>query len=115
VSEAVPTPDGPYLFVDAPAVASKRLGEILDIVARRLEAEGVTDALLALAGQEEGPLMWLGHTQRAAVLRLYPPPPIVQRFQRDRSDLPPHGSTGLGLGRPGLGEEESVLARMDVM
>jgi hypothetical protein len=116
VNAAVPTPTGPYQFIDAPSVASKRLGEILDIVARHLEAEGVDDALLALAGDEEGPLLSLGQVPRAAVLRLYPPPPLVQRFQRERAELPTEwvDRAWAWAGRD-LGQEDSVLARMGLV
>lgn len=87
VAEAMPAATGPFLWVDCPSVPARLRETIPDIVARHLQAAGVADAVIT-APKGEGPLAALETLPRAVVLRLYPPPPPVERLQRQRSHIP---------------------------
>ncbi len=90
VTQALPAPTGPFIWVDANSVHPDRLGAITDILIRHLTKEGVTDAVIAvpkiggpLTDYQEG----LDTVPRAATLRLYPPAP-ARVYKDPRAEIP---------------------------
>lgn len=89
VSEVMPAATGPFVVIDAGYTPWRLVRTIPEVVAARLVEAGVTEAVLA--SPKGGPLSDYGafpRSPRAVVLRLYPPPPPVQRYQRARGKIP---------------------------
>ena len=74
VAEVMPAATGPFITIDGGHVPYRLLRTIPDIVARHLAEAGVEEAVVA-APAEGGPLDEPHKIPRAAVLRLFPPPP----------------------------------------
>jgi hypothetical protein len=89
VGHAIPTPDGPYLFVDGPSLTRAQLDALPTIITRRLQEVGITEAVIANF-PPGGPLLGMGtdpglaHVTRAVALRLYPPPPPARHRKEPR-------------------------------
>lgn len=80
VSEVLPSAYGPFVMIDGGHVPYRVLRTIPDIVARHLEAAGVTEATIACP-RDGGPLINLFSVELSkrpplgVALHLYPPPP----------------------------------------
>ena len=78
VSEVVPCPSGPFLYIDGGGLPDRILLEIPQILVRRLEEAGLTDAVV-ISPAPGGPLDDLADVPRGVVLHLLPPPVYVRR------------------------------------
>ena len=78
VGAVVPTPAGPFLYVDAGETPDELLATIPDIIIRHLRDAAVTRAVIASPQHTDTPLFDKGpvldYLPRAVVLHLYPPP-----------------------------------------
>jgi hypothetical protein len=83
VGGVVPTPAGPFLYVDAGETPDELLATIPDIIIRHLRNAGVTRAVVASPQHTDTPLFDKGpvldYLPRAVVLHLYPPPSPMGR------------------------------------
>lgn len=80
VSEVVPCPSGPFLYIDAGGLPDRVLREIPQLLVRRLEEAGLTDAVV-ISPPRSGPLDDLADVPRGVALHLLPPP-VYERKQR---------------------------------
>lgn len=96
VASVVPTPAGPFLYLDGGETPDELLATIPDIVIRHLREAGVTRAVVASPRGTDTPLFKQGpvlnYLPRAVVLHLYPPagpmgtlPPITPEWLDEAS------------------------------
>jgi hypothetical protein len=79
ITEPLPAGEGPWIAIDAHDRSKRQLRAVPEVLARALEREGITDALIASAPEGGGQLAYeIGRVPRAVVLRLFPPPLPVQ-------------------------------------
>jgi hypothetical protein len=79
VSDAMPTREGPVLYIDAGGVPSANVRSILDVIARHLEAAGVHDATIVFP-ETTSTLAALEWVPKAVALHLFVAPPrLVSR------------------------------------
>lgn len=74
VSDAMPTPDGPVLYIDAGGIPSANVHSILDVITRHLEAAGVHEATIVFP-ETTSTLSVLEWVPNAVALHLFVAPP----------------------------------------
>lgn len=88
-TQPLPAPEGPWIYIDAADAPARLLRTVPAVIARLLEQEGVSDAVIASPPPFAGPLLpGLNEVARAVVLRLYPPPPPATWPPSETSRLP---------------------------
>lgn len=73
VSDVIPCPSGPFLYIDATEVPDSALRQIPNLVVKRLDDEALTHAVVT-SPPSGGPLDSLAEVPRGVALHLLPPP-----------------------------------------
>lgn len=86
VSRVMPAASGPLIVIDASGTSDDLVLGIPPIVIRHLEQAGVAHAIVDFPASADG--LVLNEVPLSVELRMYPPPPPLERLQRSRSEVP---------------------------
>lgn len=115
----MPSPEGPWILVDAADQPRRVLDAILDLVVAHLESAGVGEATLSSPRNDFGPFnkaVQAAPTPRVVSLRLYPEPPRVEHYQRSKATLPQAWlEEALAFVSDGLGDSDRLTGIIELM